>query len=261
MCCAVSSWKTFILQLILPNLNKNHENDSQYLSLGRCFLPVPLPRWVLFPLVQYLQSSEVEKWQCMGGIRSWMVGWWDWVLAGWMVGLDPGWMERGVRSWLDGTWDRVLAGWIMGLGPGWRDQILAGWIVGLGPGWTHVVAAALATSQGLPENGKAEHHKRLRMGVGQSMTLIFDLWITACFLSCASIMNLFLVTGHLVSFMKSIDYRMTNLGSNKTLLPFAFLPSFQSCSCFSPSLARCLSLCISFPAAAATSQLIPPSCL
>ena len=134
--------------------------------------------------------------------------------------------------------------------------------VGSDPGWPRAAAAAPAASGGLLENlrGKAEHRKRLRKGVAKVTTVIFDLWMTTCFLSCASVMNLFLVIGHFFFFMKSIDYRMKSLGSKKTLLPFAFLPSFRSCSCFSLSLAWCSSLCISFPAAASTSQMIPSSC-
>jgi len=139
----------------------------------------------------------------------------------------------------------------------WRNSSAR---VGSDPRWPRMAPAALAASGGFWKTGKAEHRRRLRMGAGQMITIIFDLWIATCFLSCTSIMNLFLEIGYFFSFMKSTGYRMKSTGSNKTLLPFAFLPSFHSCSCFSPSLAWYLSLCISFPAATTTSQLIPSSC-
>lgn len=122
----------------------------------------PHPDGCCFPWFS-LCRAVVENWEGMGGIRSWMVGWWDQVPASWMVGLVPGWMEGGIRSgWLDGG----IGSWLVGSGPGqvdggigsWLegrwDQVLAGWTVGLGPGWTHVVAATLATLRWLPDNGK-----------------------------------------------------------------------------------------------------------
>lgn len=94
----------------------------------------PHPDGCCFPWFS-LCRVVVENWEGMGGIRSWMVGWWDQVPASWMVGLDPGWMGGGIRSWLVGWWDWFLAGGIRSWLVGWWDRILAGRKVGSGPSW------------------------------------------------------------------------------------------------------------------------------
>lgn len=120
--------------------------------------------------------------------------------------------------------------------PGW-DQIPAG-LVGLWLLWT--------LRGGFQKMGKAERCKRLEVLI----PVVFDLWITVCFLSRAGIMDFFLVMGHLFCFVKTTDCRTKSLGGNTALLTFAFLPPFHYCSHFFPSLAWCSSLCIShhFPA-------------
>lgn len=186
-----------VTKLILPNLYKIRESNSQYLSLGRGFPPAPPDR----PRVSAVSPRSVFAARQDG------------------EGAVPG-------------WGRILAG----------------------------LTQLRLPQGGFQKTGKVEHCQRLRTGVGQWITVIFDLWITTCFLPCASTTYLFLMMGHFFSFTKSIDYRMKNLGSNKTLPPFAFLPSFHSCCCFSPCSAWRSPLCISFPAAASTSQLILSSC-
>lgn len=48
-----------------------------------------------------------------------------------------------------------------------------------------MAVAALADSGGFRKAEKAEHNKRLRKGLAKVITVIFDLWIYKCFLSCA----------------------------------------------------------------------------
>lgn len=55
----------------------------------------------------------------------------------------------------------------------------------LDPGWPLLAVAALAASGGFRKVEKAEHNKRLRKGAAKVITVIFDLWISKCFLSCA----------------------------------------------------------------------------
>lgn len=132
----------------------------------------------------------------------------------------------------------VFAGWQAGGAavPRW-GQILAG-LVGLRLLWT--------LWGRFQKMGKAEHCKRLEVLI----PVVFELWITVCLLAHANIMDLFLVMGCLLCFMKTVDYRTKSLEGNKTLPIFAFLPPFHCYSCFFPSLAWCSSLCIShhFPA-------------
>lgn len=65
-----------------------------------------------------------------------------------------------------------------------RGRSSGAW-AGLGPGWPLVAVAALAASGGFRKVEKAEHNKRLRKGADKVIIVIFDLWISKCFLLCS----------------------------------------------------------------------------